>query len=104
MAVFYPAKIDDLSSRQFVMPYFSQIKVYTNAEIEFAKKKRPLIMFSHGRGGNGLLYAWFAEFLAARGYIVAALNHYQATSYYATIEYQANKLWQRPIDIGLGIT
>jgi predicted dienelactone hydrolase len=38
------------------------------------------------------------------GYIVAALDHYRANSYDATIAYLANKLWQRPLDIGLGIT
>jgi hypothetical protein len=33
--------------------------------------KRPLVMFSHGRGSNGTYYAWFAEFLATRAYVVA---------------------------------
>jgi predicted dienelactone hydrolase len=104
MAVFYPATVNDQSSPKFVMPFFTNIKAYRDAQIEFAGSKHPLIMFSHGRGGNGLLYAWFAEFLAAHGYVVAAINHYQANSYYATIAYLANKLWQRPIDISLGIT
>ena len=66
--------------------------------------RRPLVMFSHGRGSNSLYHAWLAEFLAARGYVVAALDHYRANSYDATIAYLANKLWQRPVDIGLGIT
>src|SRR5947199_302300 len=66
--------------------------------------KRPLVMFSHGRGSNGLYYAWFAEFLAARGYIVVALNHYRANTYDSTIAYLANKLWQRPRDISLTIS
>jgi predicted dienelactone hydrolase len=61
-------------------------------------------MFSHGRGSNGLYYAWFAQYLAARGYIVAALDHYRANTWDSTIAYLANKLWQRPIDIGLAIT
>src|SRR6266478_2786111 len=57
-----------------------------------------------GRGSNGLYYAWFAEFLAARGYVVAALNHYRANTYDSTIAYLANKLWQRPRDISLTIS
>jgi len=61
-------------------------------------------VFSHGRGSNGLYYAWFAEFLAARGYIVAALNHYRANTWDSTIVYLANKLWQRPRDVGLTIS
>lgn len=61
-------------------------------------------MFSHGRGSNGLYYAWFAEFLASHGYIVAALNHYRANTYDSNIAYLANKLWQRPRDVGLTIS
>jgi predicted dienelactone hydrolase len=66
--------------------------------------KRPLVMFSHGRGSNGLQYAWFAEYLAARGYIVGEINHWRANTWDATIAYLANRLWQRPVDIGLAIT
>ncbi len=61
-------------------------------------------MLSHGRGSNPLQYAWFAQALAAHGYIVAAPYHYRANSYDATIAYLANKLWQRPVDISLIIT
>ena len=64
----------------------------------------PLVVLSHGRGSNGLYYAWFAEFLAARGYILAALNHYRANTWDSTIAYLANKLWQRPRDVGLTIS
>src|SRR5438093_8642194 len=48
--------------------------------------------------------AMSAEFLAARGYIVFALNHYRANTYDSTIAYLANKLWQRPRDISLTIS
>jgi predicted dienelactone hydrolase len=61
-------------------------------------------MLSHGRGSNGMFYAWFAQYLAARGYIVAAPDHYHANSYDRTIVYLANKLWQRPRDVSLDIT
>jgi len=57
-----------------------------------------------GAAATVLYYAWFAEFLAAHGYIVAALNHYRANTYDSTIAYLANKLWQRPRDIGLSIS
>src|SRR5262249_1134998 len=56
------------------------------------------------RGSNGLYYAWFAEFLAARGYIVAALNHYPANPDDSTIAYLANRLWQRARDISLTVS
>src|SRR4029453_16931558 len=96
LAVFYPAALRDRSAARFVMPFFANLELYKDAEAAFDGTARPLVMFSHGRGSNGLYYAWFAEALASRGYIVAALNHYRANTYDSTIAYLANKLGQRP--------
>jgi len=104
LTMFYPAAVRDRSAARFVMPFFTNLELYKDAEPAFNGVKRPLVMFSHGRGSNGLYYAWFAEFLAARGYVVAALNHYRANTYDSTIAYLANKLWQRPRDISLTIS
>ena len=104
LRLFYPAAIRERSAPPFVIPFFTNLNLYKDAEAAFGGSKHPLVMFSHGRGSNGLYYAWFAEFLAAHGYIVAALNHYRANTYDATIAYLANKLWQRPRDIGLSIS
>ena len=95
MAVFYPAVIDETSAKLFVMPFFTKLTLYKDAEIAFDGKKRPLIMLSHGRGSTGLSYAWFAQTLASHGYIVAAPYHWRANSYDSTVAYLANKLWQR---------
>jgi len=103
LTVFYPA-VGSPAAPRFVMPFFANLNLYKDAEPAFDGAKRPLVMFSHGRGSNGLYYAWFGEFLASRGYIVAALNHYRANTYDATIAYLANKLWQRPRDIALTIS
>jgi predicted dienelactone hydrolase len=103
LTVFYPA-VGSPAAARFVMPFFANLTLYKDAEPAFDNIKRPLVMFSHGRGSNGLYYAWFGEFLASRGYIVAALNHYRANTYDATIAYLANKLWQRPRDIALTIS
>src|SRR3954468_1615956 len=81
-----------------------QAQDYRDVEVASEGAPFPLVVFSHGRGSNGLYYAWFAEFLASRGYIVAALNHYRANTYDSTIAYLANKLWQRPRDVGLTIS
>jgi predicted dienelactone hydrolase len=104
LTVFYPAAVRDPSSARFTMPFFGNLNLYKDAEPALDGAKHPLVMFSHGRGSNGLYYAWFAEFLASRGYIVAALNHYRANTYDSTIAYLANKLWQRPRDISLTIS
>jgi predicted dienelactone hydrolase len=103
VAMFYPAKIRAPPTKPFVMPFFANLHIYQDAEAAFASAKHPLVMFSHGRGSNGLSYAWFAEYLAAHGYIVAALNHYRANTYDSTIAYLANRLWQRPVDVSLVI-
>jgi predicted dienelactone hydrolase len=102
LAVFYPAKVDQ-AAKPSMLPFFVGLDLYRDAEIAPADAKRPLVMFSHGRGSNPLYYAWFAQALAARGYIVAAPYHWRANTYDATIAYLANKLWQRPVDVSLDI-
>ena len=91
------------SVKPFVMPFFTKLDLYKDAEITFDGEKRPLVMLSHGRGSTGLSYAWFAQTLAAHGYIVAAPYHWRANSYDSTVAYLANNLWQRPVDVSLDI-
>jgi predicted dienelactone hydrolase len=102
MTVFYPAVIEESSAKPLGMPFFTKLKLYQDARIADADK-RPLVMLSHGRGSTGLSYAWFAQTLASRGYIVAAPYHWRANSYDSTVAYLANKLWQRPVDVSLDI-
>jgi predicted dienelactone hydrolase len=52
-------------------------------------------MFSHGAGGNGSGYAWFGEYLASHGYLVAMLYHYRANTFDSSALYVRNMLWQR---------
>ena len=104
VAMFYPAEIRNRSAKPFVMPFFANLHIYRDVDAAFEGAKHPLVIFSHGRGSNGLYYAWFAEFLASHGYIVAALDHYRANTYDSTIAYLANKLWQRPVDVSLVIS
>jgi predicted dienelactone hydrolase len=104
LAVFHPAIVRDRAAAPFVMPFFANLRSYRDVEVASDGAPFPLVVFCHGRGSNGLYYAWFAEFLASRGYIVAALNHYRANTWDSTIAYLANKLWQRPRDVGLTIS
>ncbi len=101
--LFYPAVIQK-EMTPYKVPFFTNLSLYKDAPPLSDGKKRPLVIFSHGRGSNGAYYAWFAEFLAARGYIVATAYHYRANTYDATVMYLANKLWQRPVDISLIMT
>ncbi len=103
LTLFYPA-VPRAGAAPLRMPFFTNLQLYPDADIVPDAVKRPLVMFSHGHGSNGLYYAWFAEFLASRGYLVAALFHYRANTYDATIMYTRSKLWQRPLDISKDIT
>src|SRR5262249_45559784 len=79
MAVFYPAAAPGTSMLR--LPFTVNVTLYADAAILPGRAKRPLVMLSHGRGSDAWQYAWFAQALASRGYIVAALNHYRANSY-----------------------
>jgi predicted dienelactone hydrolase len=102
LAMFYPAEIGGSSPAPFKMPFFTKLHLYQDAQP--AAGPFPLVMLSHGRGSNPLLYAWFAETRASHGYIVAGLYHYRANTYDQTIAYLANKLWQRPHDVSLALS
>jgi predicted dienelactone hydrolase len=103
-ALFYPAAPSAAARTPFKMPFAINVRVFKDAEPALGAEKHPLVVFSHGRGSNPLLYVWFAQLLAEHGYVVAAPYHYRANTYDSTIAYLANKLWQRPIDVGLDIT
>ena len=88
------------------------IKVFLSTNLHLDKDapivadglKHPLVMFSHGAGGNGSGYAWFGEYLASHGYLVAMAYHYRANTFDSSALYVRNRLWQRPRDLSLDIT
>lgn len=61
-------------------------------------KLYPLVVYSHESGGNRLEMAWLAEYLAEKGWIVAAVDHYGDTGYLKLPEQQV-ALWDRPKDL-----
>ncbi len=58
----------------------------------------PLLVISHGLGGNMYNQAWLAVALAERGFIVAAPNH-PGTMTGDMASAQTSRLWERPRDI-----
>lgn len=82
----------------------ASLHLYKDAPVTVDGLKHPLVMFSHGAGGNGSIYAWFGEYLASRGYLVAMLYHFRANTYDSSALYVRNRIWQRPRDISLDIT
>jgi predicted dienelactone hydrolase len=99
----YPAA-PDVAAAPFKVFLSTNLNLYKDAPIVADRLKHPLVIFSHGAGGNGSGYAWFGEYLASRGYIVAMVYHYRANTYDSSALYVRNRLWQRPRDISLDIT
>ncbi|MEM7484184.1 MAG: dienelactone hydrolase [Bacteroidota bacterium] len=58
----------------------------------------PLILLSHGTGGNRISQMWLACELAGKGYIVVAVDHFGNTLDNQIPEYFV-KIWHRPMDI-----
>lgn len=60
--------------------------------------RSPLILMSHGAGGNAGQFGWIASALAHAGYVVALPNHPGTTSGNASA-LAAVRVWERPADI-----
>ena len=58
----------------------------------------PLILMSHGAGGNAGQFSWIASALANAGYVVVLPNHPGTTSGDASA-LAAVRVWERPADI-----
>lgn len=99
----YPAAPDSAATPVKIF-LSTNLHMYQDAPVAADGRKHPLVVFSHGAGGNGAGYAWFGEYLASHGYFVAMVYHYRANTYDSSALYVRNRLWQRPRDIGLHIT
>ena len=77
--IWYPADAAAEPKPQLIPPVgpalFEAAPAAPNAKLAPNPDKFPLIVFSHGTGGTAQSNAWFATAMAARGYIVAGVNH-----------------------------
>lgn len=69
-----------------------------DAPLRVHGQKYPLIVMSHGNGGDRMNNAWLAEILAANGYIVASMDHHGNT-WNNKIADCFVKIWERPKDV-----
>jgi predicted dienelactone hydrolase len=99
----YPAAPESTAA-PFKMFMAANLHLYKDAPIVSDGLKHPLVMFSHGAGGNASGYAWFGEYLASHGYLVAMAYHYRANTFDSSALYVRSRLWQRPRDISLDIS
>jgi predicted dienelactone hydrolase len=78
--IWYPAAADAKEERQRFgppggEPMFDGGATAQNAAMAHAPEKFPLIVLSHGTGGDSVHMAWLGTALAAQGYVAAAVNH-----------------------------
>ncbi|MCG7393363.1 dienelactone hydrolase family protein [Microvirga sp. ACRRW] len=63
----------------------------------------PLVLLSHGSGGNAPNLSWLASHLAGQGFVVAAPNHPGSTSGDAA-QASTIRIWNRPADMSAVLT
>jgi predicted dienelactone hydrolase len=96
VAVWYPTD-SDAASQKIEFGIWKINDAIRNAPV-IADTKLPLIIFSHGYSGNQWVNTWFAEHLAAHGYIVAVIRHF-GNSYRNMIPELCARPWHRPQDM-----
>lgn len=96
--VWYPTNDTDLRNAE--LPFLLPPTVKNAA---FINSKYPLIVLSHGTGGNRLSLSWLAIELAKKGYIVIAPDHWGNTLDNKIPEYFV-RYWERPLDMSFLLT
>ncbi|MFZ3262660.1 MAG: alpha/beta fold hydrolase [Terriglobales bacterium] len=101
--VWYPAETGAGAKDQYIgppdAPLFYAGRAARDAALAPTFGRFPLIALSHGTGGSAMQMAWLGTYLAARGYIVAAVNHpgNNAVTGYTTRGFVEG--WERAKDI-----
>jgi len=106
--VWYPAENGADAKDQYVgppdAPLFYAGRAAKDATLAPASARFPLVALSHGTGGSAMQMAWLGTYLAARGYIVVAVNHpgNNAVTGYTTQGFAEG--WERARDISIVIS
>ena len=94
--LWYPAAAGGVATLVGDNPLFVGVPARLDASV--APGRHPLILLSHGSGGNAENLAWIATPLAEAGFIVAAPNHPGTTSRDSR-QADTMKVWNRPRDL-----
>ncbi len=78
-------------------PVFKGVMLRRDAKPE--RKRHPLIIFSHGSGGNAANASWLTKRLAEEGYVVIAPSHQGSTSGDSRPETTIPATWERKRDM-----
>jgi predicted dienelactone hydrolase len=98
-AVWYPAADDAKESENVGAPMFDGGLVAPSAPVSSRAPTYPLVLLSHGTGGSAIQLMWLGRYLAARGYIVAAVNHHGNTGIERYQPQGFMLFWERPRDL-----
>lgn len=93
--IWYPTK--DTTKTNITTQYPFKLPP-TSKDADIISDKFPLILLSHGTGGNRISHMWLACELVGNGFIVAAADHYGNTLDNKIPE-NFVKIWDRPLDI-----
>jgi predicted dienelactone hydrolase len=97
--IWYPAADDAKESESIGAPIFDGGMVAPSAPVSSQAATYPLVLLSHGTGGSAIQLMWLGRYLAARGYIVAALNHHGNTGVERYQPQGFMLFWERPRDL-----
>lgn len=96
VTLWYPTRDDGRPQQVGENIAFNGIPALLNAQP--TASAHPLLLVSHGYGGNWRNLSWLASSMAAQGYIVAAVDHPGTTTRNKEPK-AAQQLWQRPRDL-----
>jgi predicted dienelactone hydrolase len=96
VAIWYPADAGGTPRLFAHNPVF--VGVPTRDDAPIANGKHPLVLLSHGLGGNYRSIAWLSSGLAARGAIVVAVNHPGSTTGDLDVQ-RGMQHWTRAADL-----
>jgi len=94
--VWYP--VDPESPAKAASGFWLRCDEARDAPLSTKKSQYPLILMSHGSGGDRYNISWLAEVLASNGYIVAAMDHFGNTWNNKIPKAYATP-WERPLDV-----
>ncbi len=95
--VTYPVEVGGYPEWTGDNPVFKGVRLLRDAKPE--RKKHPLIILSHGSGGNAANLSWLSKTLAENGFVVVAPNHQGSTSADSRPETTIPATWERKQDM-----
>jgi len=93
--IWYPGKDDGVVKPLGKNAVFTGVEVRSGAAPQ--DQKFPIVLLSHGSGGNAINIGWIAAHLADQGMVVVSTNHPGTTSR-DSLPRETLKIWQRPDD------